>query len=221
MRLRNSSALRISFTQLRDIIAFRPSPLLASHCFFHSLTVYFVALRHTTPYRTSLLNVSYRILFIIFSCFTHSSHRLLKKGLTSPRFILHFAGSSHCKRITALLTATKSSPGDRGRVVNITSVMHHFQDLNFNMFKDGPARKKMGSFRLYYQSKFVCHMIIAIVGLNFVVALLTSFEGQCRVRYGDCAALQQSRNCIDICAPRYELISVSSKFKFTHQTQVQ
>jgi len=108
IRHRNSSALRISFTQLRDIIAFRPSPFVAPR---FSLLLSFARhlLRCTAPYRTSLLNVSYqilfRILFIIFSCFTHSSHRLLKKGLTSPRFIFHFAGSSHCKRIILEPTA--------------------------------------------------------------------------------------------------------------------
>jgi NAD(P)-dependent dehydrogenase (short-subunit alcohol dehydrogenase family) len=125
------------------------------------------------------------------------------------------------KLLPALLNATRSSPGVGGlRVVNTTSVMHHFQDLN--TFKDGPARKKMGCFRLYYQSKFVCHMIIATVELNFVVvASLTFFQGQCHVCYGDCSALWRSRNYINLCASRYEMILVSSKFKFTHQTQVQ
>jgi hypothetical protein len=139
---------------------------------------------------------------------------------SDERFLGHFYFTKLL--LPALINATRSSPGVGGRVVNTTSVMHHFQDLDFNTFKDGPARKKMGSFRLYNQSKFVCHMIIAIVELNFVVvASLTFFQGQCRVRYGDCSALRRSRNCINLCTPRYKLILVSSKFKFTHQTQVQ
>jgi hypothetical protein len=40
----------------------------------------------------------------IFSLISHSSHRLLKKGLTSTCTFLHFAGLSHCKCITASIT---------------------------------------------------------------------------------------------------------------------
>ena len=91
--------------------------------------------------------------------------RLLLSHISDERSLGHFYFTKLL--LPALLTATKSSPGVGGRVVNTTSVMHHFQDLDFNTFKDGPARKKMGSFRLYYQSKFVCHMIIAIVTTKF------------------------------------------------------
>ncbi|KIM74375.1 hypothetical protein PILCRDRAFT_80169, partial [Piloderma croceum F 1598] len=56
--------------------------------------------------------------------------------------------------LPALIVAAQSTPGVGGRVVNVSSVGHHFENLHFNTFKDGPARKKLGTQRLYSQSKF-------------------------------------------------------------------
>jgi len=56
--------------------------------------------------------------------------------------------------LPTLLAAAKSSPELGGRVVNTSSVGHLFNNLDFNTFKDGPARKKMGTQLLYCQSKY-------------------------------------------------------------------
>jgi len=56
--------------------------------------------------------------------------------------------------LPALLAAAKSSPELGGRVVNTSSVGHHFAGLDFNTFKDSPARKKIGTQLLYCQSKY-------------------------------------------------------------------
>jgi len=56
--------------------------------------------------------------------------------------------------LPTLITTAQSSPGVGGRVVNTSSVGHLFENLHFNTFKDGPARKKMGTQHLYCQSKF-------------------------------------------------------------------
>jgi NAD(P)-dependent dehydrogenase (short-subunit alcohol dehydrogenase family) len=56
--------------------------------------------------------------------------------------------------IPSLLAAAKSSPELSARVVNTSSAGHLFSNLDFNTFKDGPARKKMGTQLLYCQSKF-------------------------------------------------------------------
>jgi hypothetical protein len=57
--------------------------------------------------------------------------------------------------LPALLAAANSSPGVGGRVVNTSSLGHHLQNLDFSTFRDGPSRKKMGTWNLYYQSKYV------------------------------------------------------------------
>lgn len=58
--------------------------------------------------------------------------------------------------LPALLAGTKTSGDGTARVVNTSSSMHWIHGLNFNTFKDGPARKKMSPENLYGQSKFVC-----------------------------------------------------------------
>jgi retinol dehydrogenase-12 len=55
-----------------------------------------------------------------------------------------------------LIATAQSSPGIGGRIVTISSGVHHLENLHFNTFKDGPARKKMGTNPLYNQSKFGC-----------------------------------------------------------------
>jgi len=69
---------------------------------------------------------------------------------------LHASGHFYfTKLLLPTLTATaRSYPGVGGRVVNVSSAVH-YQTLNFNTFKDGPARKKMSPELLYAQSKFV------------------------------------------------------------------
>ena len=57
--------------------------------------------------------------------------------------------------IPALLAGKETSPDKHARVISTSSSGAYFYTLNFDTFKDGPARKKLGTQRLYAQSKFV------------------------------------------------------------------
>ncbi|TFK40855.1 NAD(P)-binding protein [Crucibulum laeve] len=57
--------------------------------------------------------------------------------------------------IPVLLSTAKSNPRGAVRVVNTASIGHYlWGDLDFNTFKDTPARRKMTPLALYAQSKF-------------------------------------------------------------------
>lgn len=59
------------------------------------------------------------------------------------------------KLLLPILTSTaKVTPERKVRVVNVASCAHLFGGLDFNTFKDGPARKKCSRGNLYNQSKF-------------------------------------------------------------------
>jgi len=60
------------------------------------------------------------------------------------------------KRLLPLLFAgAKSSPDKIARVVNISSSAHMFTDtIDFDAIKDGRKRRKLGSSKMYMQSKF-------------------------------------------------------------------
>jgi NAD(P)-dependent dehydrogenase (short-subunit alcohol dehydrogenase family) len=62
--------------------------------------------------------------------------------------------------LPALISTAKASPDGHVRVVTVSSLGHIFGKLNFNAFKDGPARKAMGSDNLYTQSK-VANVVVA------------------------------------------------------------
>ncbi|KAG1780841.1 hypothetical protein EV702DRAFT_963285 [Suillus placidus] len=53
-----------------------------------------------------------------------------------------------------LISTAKTTPDGKVRVVNLASCAHLFGGLDFNTFKDGPARKKCSRTNLYNQSKF-------------------------------------------------------------------
>lgn len=57
--------------------------------------------------------------------------------------------------LPALLEGAKTSGDGHARVVNTSSSRHLMGQLDFNTFKDGPARRKAGSAKLYSQSKYV------------------------------------------------------------------
>lgn len=59
--------------------------------------------------------------------------------------------------LPALLAGAKTSRDGHARVVNTSSSMHLAAGLDFNTFKDGPARKAAGTQKLYSQSKNVSH----------------------------------------------------------------
>ncbi|KAG8217211.1 hypothetical protein J3R82DRAFT_5295 [Butyriboletus roseoflavus] len=52
-----------------------------------------------------------------------------------------------------LLSTAKSAPDGIARVVNTSSNTHWFGGLDHETFKDGPARRKAGTWKLYAQSK--------------------------------------------------------------------
>ena len=55
----------------------------------------------------------------------------------------------------ALVAGAKTSPDHHARVVTTSSSGAYAETLHFDTFKDGPARKKMSTEQLYYQSKHV------------------------------------------------------------------
>ena len=57
--------------------------------------------------------------------------------------------------LPVLLAGTKTSGDGTARVVNVSSSGHILSNLDFNTFKDGPARVKAGTEMLYFQSKHV------------------------------------------------------------------
>jgi len=57
--------------------------------------------------------------------------------------------------LPAILAGTKTSGDGTARVVNTSSSGHLLSNMNFNTFKDGPARKRVGTDKLYFQSKYV------------------------------------------------------------------
>ena len=58
--------------------------------------------------------------------------------------------------LPTLLSTAKNSPDGHARILATASSAHLLTTLNFNTFKDGPARKKAGTEKLYFQSKYVC-----------------------------------------------------------------
>ncbi|RDB18042.1 hypothetical protein Hypma_000726 [Hypsizygus marmoreus] len=56
--------------------------------------------------------------------------------------------------LPTLIATAQVSPDKHVRVISTASVMHYLGGLDFNTFKDGPARRKAGSFKLYCQSKY-------------------------------------------------------------------
>ena len=60
-----------------------------------------------------------------------------------------------------LLAGAQSSPDGKARVVNTSSLAQEFaSQLKWDTFSDGPARKKLGTQRMYVQSKFVSRLFI-------------------------------------------------------------
>ena len=57
--------------------------------------------------------------------------------------------------LPTLISTAKSSPDGHTRILATASSAHLLTTLNFNTFKDGPARKAAGPDTLYAQSKVV------------------------------------------------------------------
>ncbi|KAK0243938.1 hypothetical protein EDD85DRAFT_180695 [Armillaria nabsnona] len=57
--------------------------------------------------------------------------------------------------LPALLAVSQNTPGTEARIVNTASFASEMADkLDYDTFKDGPIRRKLGSVSMYYQSKF-------------------------------------------------------------------
>jgi retinol dehydrogenase-12 len=55
-----------------------------------------------------------------------------------------------------MISTARASPDGIARVITVSSMGHLVgAGLNFSTFKDSPARKKMNTVELYFQSKFV------------------------------------------------------------------
>lgn len=57
--------------------------------------------------------------------------------------------------LPTLISTAKASPEKHVRVVTTSSLLHLFSSLDFNTFKDGPARRRLSPMQLYNQSKYV------------------------------------------------------------------
>lgn len=60
----------------------------------------------------------------------------------------------------ALLAGAAQSPDGTARIVNTSSNAHWFGSLDYNTFKDSPARKQKTAMALYAQSKLVSFVCI-------------------------------------------------------------
>ena len=79
----------------------------------------------------------------------------------------------------ALLAAAATSSDGTARVVNTSSNGHWFGDLDYNTFRDSPARRKKSPMTLYGQSKTVCLVFIVFHSpLNYNVKRGTSYFQQ-------------------------------------------
>ena len=58
----------------------------------------------------------------------------------------------------ALLAGAATSPDGHARVITTSSSGAYLGRLPFDAFRDGPARQKMTTEALYYQSKLVCRV---------------------------------------------------------------
>jgi retinol dehydrogenase 12 len=87
-----------------------------------------------------------------------------------------------------LISTAKISPDGKARVVNTSSVGHMAAcKLDFEIYKDGPRRKRMSSQSLYFQSKFVS----ALICLRDNKQLTDVLTGQRCLCSGTCATIRQ------------------------------
>jgi len=78
--------------------------------------------------------------------------------LLSPLYPIEDVSAGHYYLTTLLLPALKSAaisdPSFGARVITMSSVGHHFHDINYAALRDEPVRKNMGREALYSQSKY-------------------------------------------------------------------
>lgn len=91
--------------------------------------------------------------------------------------------------IPLLLSGASHSPDGRARVINTSSIGHTMvSDIDFDTLREHPKRKKFGTHRLHYQSKFVS----ASAGFQKSGVLMAAsaqamvvFSNELQRRYGD------------------------------------
>ena len=75
----------------------------------------------------------------------------------------------------ALIAGAATSPDHHARVITTSSSGAYGETLHFETFKDGPARRKMTTEKLYYQSKHVGIADISLIfGSSGLVLTITS-----------------------------------------------
>jgi hypothetical protein len=62
-----------------------------------------------------------------------------------------------------VLLAAVADSGEKVRVVNTSSSTNYLAKINFDTFKDGPARRRQTPVNLYSQSKWVCTYFVPSV----------------------------------------------------------
>ena len=82
--------------------------------------------------------------------------------------------------LPALLSGAKSSPDGKARVVNTSSIASYGDIIHWDSFLPGEARDKMGSRRLYMQSKHVRSNHIHV--RHMTEEMFTTRSGECCIR---------------------------------------
>ncbi|EGO20774.1 hypothetical protein SERLADRAFT_417889 [Serpula lacrymans var. lacrymans S7.9] len=72
--------------------------------------------------------------------------------------------------LPVLISTAKTCQDGKVRVVTTSSSGHHFGNLDFNTFKDGPARKKQSTSVMYSQSKYLLVFHVSYLTLRTLVA---------------------------------------------------
>jgi len=78
--------------------------------------------------------------------------------------------------LPVLTAGAKSSPDKHSRIVATSSAGAHMFAVDFDTFKDGPARKKMDPQKLYFQSKFLNGVVAREVAQRYAHRSILSFS---------------------------------------------
>jgi NAD(P)-dependent dehydrogenase (short-subunit alcohol dehydrogenase family) len=95
------------------------------------------------------MDMTYNSVPMYWVCPPHSPESL---------FVHSFLGHFYFTKLLLpiLLSTAKSSPDHTTRVINTSSMGHGYASgIDFDTLKDGRKRKKLGTYALYAQSKFV------------------------------------------------------------------
>ncbi|KAF8631404.1 hypothetical protein AX15_002412 [Amanita polypyramis BW_CC] len=71
------------------------------------------------------------------------------------------------KLLLPILMSTTKTSGNKVRVVTVSSIAHHFGNIDFSTLRDSPARRRWGVLTLYTQSKFADIVFAAELGRKY------------------------------------------------------